>query len=107
LYKKYTIEGMKKIITLFLLLTFLMLCIVGKSQSTTTLESLEIKLKTSKQDTNKINILNSLSEKTEHINPNLALKYGEEALKLAEKLIYKKGIAEVFINIVYFYYYKG
>ena len=98
---------MKKIITLFLLLTFLMLCIVGKSQSTTTLESLEIKLKTSKQDTNKINILNSLSEKTEHINPNLALKYGEEALKLAEKLIYKKGIAEAFINIGYFYYYKG
>lgn len=50
------------------------------AQSPISIEKMEQKLKSAKEDTNKVNILNNLTEKTEHINPNLALKYGEEAL---------------------------
>ncbi|HYV92667.1 MAG TPA: tetratricopeptide repeat protein [Chitinophagales bacterium] len=64
------------------------------------IDSLENLLKTAKEDTNKVNILYQLSEEC---NEEDILKYAMPALQLAEKLNYKKGMANACNNIGYAY----
>ncbi len=65
------------------------------------MDSLNALLKTTKEDTNKVNILYQLSEECDEED---ILKYAELSLKLAEKLNYKKGVASSLHSIgrVYF-----
>ncbi|MFH1322030.1 MAG: tetratricopeptide repeat protein [Bacteroidota bacterium] len=72
-------------------------------------DSLLSELETAKEDTNKVNILNNLSKELQSSNPDKALNYAEQALKLSKKLSSlpdqalaksgKKGIAISFNNI--------
>ncbi|MBK6833006.1 MAG: CHAT domain-containing protein [Bacteroidetes bacterium] len=70
-------------------------------------DSLLVVLKTEKEDTNKVNLLNQLSEKAglRIAKYDKALEYAESAEKLAEKLSFKKGMANSYhiIGIVYTY----
>jgi len=65
------------------------------------MDSLLSVLKTAKEDTNKVNLLYQLSEKCE--SQEDILLYAEQSLALAQKLGYKKGIANAFNNIGYVY----
>ena len=49
-----------------------------------------------KEDTNKVKLLNNLSFDYSNINPDEGIKYGQQAMELATKLDWKKGI--VWIN---------
>ncbi len=65
------------------------------------IDSLLVSIQTTKEDTNKVNILNQLSEKAgwRIDNYDTALYYANSALHLAEKLSFKKGIAFSYNNI--------
>src|SRR5690349_1635595 len=65
------------------------------------MDSLLLALNTAKEDTNKVNLLYQLSEKCE--SQEDILLYAEQSLALAQKLSYKKGIANAFNNIGYVY----
>ncbi len=73
------------------------------------IDSLQALLKTTKEDTNKVKVLNSLCIELAGNNSNSkeAFPYAEYALILAERLEYKKGIANSCSNIGMMYYYKG
>lgn len=94
---------MKKLPVLSLLLClFLCLFHAAHSQHSKT-DSLNLLLKTAKEDTNKINVLNALSIETSFISTDSAVEYAQHALKISETLSYKKGIARSFLNIGYAY----
>ncbi|MBL7911208.1 MAG: tetratricopeptide repeat protein [Bacteroidia bacterium] len=61
-------------------------------------DSLLVLLKNASPDTNKVNILFSLTELCEEQD---ILKYAEPGLKLAEELNYQKGIANILTNIAF------
>lgn len=69
-------------------------------QNNTATDSMLVLLKTQKEDTNKVKVLYQLSEECDVKD---ILKYAEPSLELAEKLNYKKGIADALNNIGYFY----
>ena len=70
----------------------------------TKIDSLLNILKTSKEDTNKVNVLYFLSEICDEAD---ILKYCEPALKLAENLNYQKGVANISNNIGNVFYLRG
>ncbi len=65
------------------------------------IDSLKLVLLTAKEDTGRVNTLNSLSWKflAKLQNFDSALIYATEALQLAQKLTYKKGIAYGYFNV--------
>ena len=63
------------------------------------LDSLRHVLKTEKDDTNKVNALNTFSKKKALSNYDTSMACAISAQALAEKLSYKKGIAEALSNI--------
>ena len=56
-------------------------------------------LKTSGYDTTRVNVLNKLSVEYRNEDYKKTMSYAEEALKLAEKIKYKKGMAASLTNI--------
>lgn len=85
------------------LLLFLFLCLVemafSQNQNRVT-DSIKQVLKTVKEDTTKVNILNSLTESLwESGDFRSALSNANEALSLAETINFKKGIANAYNNI--------
>ncbi len=83
-------------LSLLIFLSFLTL--ISFSQQTR-IDSLLYKLKSAKEDTNKVNILNNLCRELSDINPQKANIYGEQALLIAKKLRFQKGIANSYNNI--------
>jgi len=80
--------------SLFSLLSF------AQSTSNKKIDSLLNLLKTAKEDTNKVNALNALSEQLWYTsNYTNARKYADSALRIAEKLNFRKGIGIAFSNI--------
>lgn len=63
------------------------------------LDLLKEKLKTCLEDTNKVNLLNSISFQYNSINPNEGIRYGEKSLTLAKKLNWVKGEAVAYNTI--------
>ncbi len=61
------------------------------------IDSLQRVLQTAKEDTNKVNTLNMLSQYMG--NDSVALMYAKQALSLAEKLDFKSGEANAYSNI--------
>ncbi|HXL54897.1 MAG TPA: tetratricopeptide repeat protein, partial [Chitinophagaceae bacterium] len=84
---------------LFLALMFLFKLNDCNAQNTK-IDSLQNLLSTAKEDTNKVNILYKISEECAEED---ILKYAIPALKLAEKLNFKKGIADASNNVGYAY----
>jgi len=91
---------MKKSIFTFILFMLLNITVFS---SENTINDLENKLSTAK-DTEKIQILNELSEKYLDLSPHKSIDYSQEALKLSQKLKAQKEIIESmnFLGIAYF-----
>ncbi|OFY62780.1 MAG: hypothetical protein A3H98_09930 [Bacteroidetes bacterium RIFCSPLOWO2_02_FULL_36_8] len=77
----------------------------GKQSRTT--DSLLTLLKTDRQDTNKVNHLNALANLYISSEPKQALKYAQQALSLAKKINWKKGLADSYQSMGYYYYTQG
>ncbi|NII27840.1 tetratricopeptide repeat protein [Pseudoflavitalea sp. X16] len=90
---------MKGYFSILLILGMAVCQISAYAQSNTT-DSLLNLLHKAKEDTNKVNILYQLSEICEEAD---ILKYAVPALELAEKINYKKGIANAATNVGYVY----
>ncbi len=60
------------------------------------LDSLKTELSKAKEDTNKVNILVTLSSMQANYEPREALKYSMPAVELAKKLQWEKGIAKAY-----------
>ena len=85
---------MKKIILLFLILiTGTTRQVSAQLQGQPRLDSLLTQIPKTTEDTNKVNLLNDLSFTYNSINPDEGLKFGKQAIELAEKLNWKKGMA--------------
>ncbi|MBI3501377.1 MAG: tetratricopeptide repeat protein [Bacteroidetes bacterium] len=71
------------------------------------IDSLEKLLSAAKKDTNKVNILNTLCWEYYNNGSEKSLEYGKEALKLAEQLNYKRGMARSNVRIGIVQWAKG
>ncbi len=90
---------MKPLVLLFsCLMAFGLLSSAGEN------DSLEAIAKAGTQDTGTVNALNLLCKKNWSSEEEKALAYGNRAIRLAEKINYKKGIAQALNNIGVVYY---
>jgi two-component system, NtrC family, sensor kinase len=83
---------------------FFIFCVDLYAQSDSLkIDSLKQVLQTQKEDTNKVNTLNDLSELSEQVfyitDHTIPMQYANSAIKLADKLNYKKGKGKSLINI--------
>ena len=90
---------MKKSILLFTFLLIPYLKAFTQIRGQPVIDSLLLVLPKSKEDTNKVNILSAISYNYPYINPDEGLKYGKQALELAEKLKWERGIAAASYSI--------
>jgi two-component system, NarL family, sensor kinase len=88
----------------FRIFIFWFSCSVVCAQSSV-LDSLENVLKTSKEDTNKVNVLNKLFNANRNNQIDTAYKYATRELILSKKLGYKKAIAEALVSQGFVFYY--
>jgi len=65
----------------------------AQKQGRERIDSLSLKLREAKNDSNKVKLLIDLCFTNYSINPDEGIKYGKEALELAESIKWKKGIA--------------
>jgi signal transduction histidine kinase len=78
---------------------FLVNSVISFSQSTNTIDSLENRLKHSKEDTFKIKILDDLSWNCATKDHGKAQKYAIEQIILSKKLHFEKGEANALVNL--------
>ena len=73
-----------------LIITFLLTCAcsIGFGQNKAT-DSLKHELTIAKQDTNRVLIMAALAEKYRLMKPDSAMKYGQKALTLAQKIKFR------------------
>jgi tetratricopeptide (TPR) repeat protein len=91
---------------LLFLLLFCCCCKILFAQSKK-IDSLLSVLKTAKDDTSKVNTLNALSlQLTRKANYSESKKYADDALLLAQKLNFKKGIANAHLTMGNYYFYQ-
>jgi hypothetical protein len=84
---------MKKILLLFIITFFVMNQLSAQLQGQGRIDSLLHLLPKANEDSNKVKLLIDLSHTYYSINPDEGLKYGKQGLFLAEKLHWKKGMA--------------
>lgn len=87
-------------IVFYLLFNFIEL----ECQENKNIDSLISKLKFSKSDTNKVNLLNQISESNLRNDPELSRKYSIDALNLSQDLRWEKGKANSLLRIGNSYY---
>jgi two-component system NtrC family sensor kinase len=68
----------------------------GFGQSRNESDSLRNELVIAKQDTNRVLLMTELATNFQNTNPDSALKYGKQALELAQKIIFLRGQARAF-----------
>ena len=73
--------------------------IYGQNRNSQSAAILKIELQKTIIDTTKINILNEISATYKYSNASEGIKYGNNALVLAEKIHWKKGIAKANENV--------
>jgi len=95
-----------KRLTITFLVVFFLISPLCKGQSTT-VDSLKKVLETSIADTNKVNTLIQICQLEYRQAPVDAVLYGKEALKLSEKLNFRKGMALAYKFIGLGYYVQG
>lgn len=89
---------MKKIINYIVLVFLLVIGLISYAQQNS-IDSLILELKLAKEDTNKINTFNLLSDNLWKVSDyDRALQYGNEAIALCNKLASKNGVKESIIN---------
>lgn len=71
------------------------------------IDSLRNVLLQSKEDSNKVKALNTLSWELSYIDPDSAMRYCQEALQLAQKINWTKGIGGSLHQIAWVHYQKG
>ena len=84
---------MKKFLLLFIITFFMMNQLSAQLQGQGRIDSLLHLLPKANEDSNKVKLLIDLSHTYYSINPDEGLKYGKQGLFLAEKLHWKKGMA--------------
>lgn len=91
----FTFENnfMKKTLLIVIVLCLLQQICTAQKQGQSLLDSLLLDLPKATEDTSKVKLLNELSYNYPYINPDEGLKYGNQALELATKLSWTKGIA--------------
>ena len=77
------------------------------AQNQDTLDSLFMTLKDAKDNTPKINLLNSIANEYQASQPLIAYEYAQQALYFAEQNSYKKGTADAYLQIAGSYYFQG
>lgn len=82
---------MKKSI-LFLFLVFIAKHGEAKLQGQAAIDSMKIALQTAKEDTQRVMLLGNIAFTYNAINPEEGIKYGTEALGLAQKINWEQGI---------------
>ena len=107
-FRAYT-SGMRRIKNKFILLLLLCCCYeTFFGQLNKEIDSLLSVLKTSKEDTVKVNVLNILSRQYRRTgNSPQGMKYAEEAISLAKKINFRSGIVNSYNNIGMHYEYQG
>ncbi len=100
---------MKKFNTKSLTFFILYIFIVGNFSfgQQSEIDSLIKVLKTSKEDSNKVNVLCDLCWYSKSLDVKKALDYGNEALNLATKIEYKKGMALAYNHLGVVYYFNS
>jgi len=89
-----------KISVLLIVIVFFLHSSVITAQDLSRVDSLKALLKTVKEDTSKVNILNELGERVKYGKENeMEIRYVNEAILLAQKINYKKGIADAYKSI--------
>ena len=73
--------------------------IYAQKEGQVIIDSLMNELPKAKKDTNHVNILTAICFYYYEINPTLGLKYGKEALELAESIHYENGKAHAYGNL--------
>jgi class 3 adenylate cyclase len=101
------ITGMKNKLLILILINLFQLKGWAQKQGQERVDSLLMALSQSLEDTNKVNLLNDLCFTYYAINPDKGLNYGNLALKLSEKLKWKKGVASANSRIGSNYFGKG
>ena len=81
---------------LLMLLTLNSRNLYAKLQGQAQIDSMVSELAKQRDDTNKVRLLNSLSESYMNVDPEQGVKYGMSGLQLASKLGWKKGIASAY-----------
>ena len=87
---------MRKNFILFILMLALKLNAAGQSN---TIDSLRAALSSAGEDTNKVNILNTLSYELLYSQTDTTILLANKAKDLAEKLNYSKGIASAYLRL--------
>jgi tetratricopeptide (TPR) repeat protein len=91
-------------VLLFLFLFFSGISIIGQDSR---LDSLKMILAGLGEDTTKVNILNAIAYELRRSDPDEAVRYGSEAINLAEQLNYPEGVALANKNIGLGFYMQG
>ena len=84
--------------------SFLLYCIILASHHISvaqshSIDSLRAMLNTAGQDTNRVNILNSLSYELLYSDTDTTIYYATQAKNLSEKLNYSKGSASAYLRL--------
>src|SRR5580765_466408 len=79
---------------IFLLVTSFLNSSSAQKRGQERIDSLLAETHSANKDTNKVHLLIDLSFTYNSIDPDAGIKYGQEALDLAKKLNWKKGIAD-------------
>jgi two-component sensor histidine kinase len=87
----------KKIIPFFFLVFIYFFSLY--SQESTKVDSLLTELKNSDEDTNRVNILNSLAVELRRKTPDDATKYAKDALLLSQDLNFIEGLGDSYLSI--------
>ena len=86
-----------------ILLSLILVFMYARSQHSKT-DSLYKAFSKATEDTVRVNILNELYKEYQFNDPEKALKFSLQALKLAEKINFPKGTASSLNNIGFYYY---
>ncbi|OFX46949.1 MAG: hypothetical protein A2046_12755 [Bacteroidetes bacterium GWA2_30_7] len=103
-YYKRKMNLKEILIVLLLFVTYSNASFAKKGFST---DSLFVKLEKQSDDTQKVNVFLRLSERNLSNNPEKSFAYANQALDLAKKLNYKKGIAASYNDLGIHFFYKG
>lgn len=97
----------KPYLLLMLCLLLNVIDILGQKQGNELIDSLKNELSHVSNDTSKILILNELSYNIYGIDPEIGLKYCNEALTLSDKISWKKGKGKSLFNIAIIHWVKS
>jgi two-component system NarL family sensor kinase len=90
---------------LFFGLFFFLISCFSVSAQITISDSLKVVLGSSKEDSNKVNVLHKLVNANRNNQIDTAFKYATQQLALSKKLSYKKGIADALASLGFVFYY--